>query len=256
MGERKYARVTPLASNAKTIKAQGRYDATRSNDLGERQSRESFSGESDGGDRQEFHQWVDDRLESGDQAYSLILNPGEGHARREEVTAWARDTLGRIEAQHRLKLEYRFWIHDDQKAHSHVHAVVFTPQPLRVKTVDQARVRAGEAWTQVLERRQDLRLQLEQRREMSQGRQARSIGRNATDADENSRGERTLRPGTLVVQTPQPGRAGRQDEREVRSVTPEREARANPGIERPQDRPRLERQEERVPNRGRSGLSR
>lgn len=256
MGERKYARVTPLASNAKTIKAQGRYDATRSNDLGERQSRESFSDEAEGGDRQEFHRWVDARLEAGDQAYSLILNPGEGHARRDEVTAWARDTLGRIEAQHKLKLEYRFWIHDDQKAHSHVHAVVFTPQPLRVKTVDQARVRAGEAWTQVLERRQELRLQLEQQREMSQGRQAPSYGRNATDANENSRGERTLHPGMLVVQTPQPARADRQDEREVRSVTPKREARANPEIERTQDRPRLERQEERVPNRGHSGLSR
>jgi hypothetical protein len=36
MGERQYARVTPLASNAKTVKAQWRYDATRSNGLGER----------------------------------------------------------------------------------------------------------------------------------------------------------------------------------------------------------------------------
>ena len=56
MGERKYARVTPLASNAKTIKAQGRYDATRSNDLGERQSRESFSGEAEGGDQRRCEQ--------------------------------------------------------------------------------------------------------------------------------------------------------------------------------------------------------
>ena len=185
----------------------------------------------------------------------MILNPGEGHARREEVTAWARDTLGRIEAQHKLKLEYRFWIHDDQKAHSHVHAVVFTPQPLRVKTVDQARVRAGEAWTQVLERRREPGLRLEQQRGISEGKQGPSSGREMTNSSEHSRGERMPRPGTLV-QTPQPTRGDRQDEREVRSVTPEREARANPEVERTPDRARLEHQEERVSNRGRSGLSR
>jgi hypothetical protein len=64
MGESEYARVTPLASNAKTIKAQGRCDATRINDLGGCQSCESFSGEAEGSDRQEFHQWVDARLEA------------------------------------------------------------------------------------------------------------------------------------------------------------------------------------------------
>ena len=256
MGERKYARVTPLAPNAKTIKAQGRYAATRSNDSGERQSRQWYSGESEGRDHKEFHRWVDDRLEAGDQAYSLILNPGAGHAQRDEISAWARDTLGRIEAQHKLKLEYRFWIHEDQKAHSHVHAVVFTAQPLRVKTVDQARVRAGETWTQVLERREVQRLRLVPQRGETEGKQSPFAAREAMYAREGSRGERMPRPGNLIVQIQQPARGDRQEEREVRPIEPEREARVNPEIERAPDRARLERQEERVPNRGRSGLSR
>lgn len=152
----KYAKLVAIRSSAAGIKAQGRYDATRASDAGERRWREAANeyGEPEG--REAFVAWAEEQAERGRHAHALTLNPGEGQGDRSELEDWARYTLERIEIDHGEALEYRVWVHDDHARHAHIHAIVTSEKPIGEELAREARFHAGEAWNEVQEFKRDL----------------------------------------------------------------------------------------------------
>jgi hypothetical protein len=152
----KYAKLVPIRSSAAGIKAQGRYDATRANDAGERNWREAVNEYGESEDREAFTAWAEEQAERGRVAHALTLNPGEGRVGKTELEDWARYTLERIEIDHGEPLEYRVWVHDDHSRHAHVHVIVSSEKPIPKELANEARFHAGQAWDEVQEYKRDL----------------------------------------------------------------------------------------------------
>ena len=191
----KVVKVTRLEGNAASLKHQGRYDASRENEQGQRVWRETLSR--DGGDetRASFYAWAEERVREYPHAYSVVMNPGEGRMDRETMTDFGRLALAHAEVKHG-HLEYRFWIHDDHTQHSHVHALVLSHRPLSDQAIRGLRFDAGQAWREAsgVEREKD---------------SSRSLERTPTD-------QRTQRERLNVATPPDPSREPSRSDQDAR----------------------------------------
>jgi hypothetical protein len=96
-----------------------------------------------------FEDWVQQKVQDQEYVYTVVLNPGEGRMPLEQSLEWTRRSFERLEHTHDQDLDYRFWVHDDLDKHSHVHAVLSSPEELSPEVVRDFRFQAGRAWQEI-----------------------------------------------------------------------------------------------------------
>lgn len=143
------------AGNAGSVKASARYYASRENERGEREERETFSKDRDNLDRSE----VDGHIERADKEhayhYRVTVSPGtDREAEGVDLKDYTREVMREVERQQRGNASYIAVAHareGSHTSHGHVHVVVSTDKKMTRENLDGLRDHATNTWKEMRE---------------------------------------------------------------------------------------------------------
>jgi hypothetical protein len=150
----KFVKVAPMRVSPSAVSAYGEYVSQRGIDCDlepETTMRLPYDDPDLEGPRnpEPFEEWVQHKVQDQEYVYTAVLNPGEGRVPLEQSLEWTRRSFERLEYTHDHHLDYRFWVHDDLDKHSHVHAVLSSPEELSPEMIRDFRFQAGRAWQEL-----------------------------------------------------------------------------------------------------------
>lgn len=192
------ANYTKAGSNA-SVKASARYYASRENERGEREERETFSKQRDNLGRVEVDAHLDRADKEHEYHYRVTVSPGtDREAEGVDLKDYTREVMREVERQQRGRASYIAVEHAREGAHTshgHVHAVVSTDSKLTREDLEKLRDHASRTWDEMREHARTLARDPTVERDLKEVARAREGGERQQEVRREGRDLTPKEPG-------------------------------------------------------------
>lgn len=194
------------AGNNASVKASAHYYASRENERGEREERETFSKERDDLGRDEVDSHLDRADKEHEYHYRVTVSPGtDREAEGVDLKDYTREVMREVERQQRGHVSYIAVEHARDSAHTshgHVHTVVSTDSKLTREDLEKLREHASRTWEEMREHARTLSRDPTVERDLKEVARAREGGERQQEVSREGRTPTPKEPTLENERTP------------------------------------------------------